>query len=755
MIYAGSAACLVGQVRSNVLELGHVIAVRDDPSVATLSTQEIGERQQPQRQNEKQQQQQIESPVIGWSQSRSLTVDCVSLTHGRSPASTIDPGNKRQYASDSAFGASSSVVASRDDYEQLSGDDVNAERRPDGAAAFAAPESENGPPNRAQGIVDSTPTPTRTYASGRSNHTALSSMFSTPSMVIHNPKNFDKRLWIWLAPWSAWSSTIRLMAMLRKKVYPDNPSVPANLVNSNVYDWSWKTSTNTELPMSSDLPSAAHAIYLFSAVKFHLDQTYRLFDHDAFESQIHRFYLSPLQTATENRMWFTKFLLILAFGTAFHATPSEESTEPPGAKFFTRAMTLIPDASSLWKDSFIAIEVLALSALYLYSVDEREAAYIQLGHAIRIAQMEGMHTQLPEADLGSDTVLYCRDLWWTLYIMERHFSSSVGLPMSIQDTDITTPVSLPNSGSQVETCRSLQVNLSNLMSVILKTVYKSETVPLGTFIEQTRSILHTLANHASELKRIISLSFHSSVGAVSRRTRYVFLLYHQCVIVATRPLLLSVLKERLDTLGYMSSSKDLLVRTWPVISVGLKSAVKTVEILTSEYSLLEAFLPYDTEFAFAAAVYLTIAKCMFPDVINCQRYMQSSQQVLDDLTSRGNRIARARRAEVDHLERLCQATAVQVGQDGFHALQLHDSDPAGTTDINFARSLSISPSPSPSRHPFVVENMNESASFGPVSSTGDAMDFLNDIGISSDEFHNIVQQIGDPEAFPEAISTLT
>jgi hypothetical protein len=91
----------------------------------------------------------------------------------------------------------------------------------------------------------------------------------------------------------------------------------------------------------------------------------------------------------------------------------------------------------------------------------------QLGQAIRIAQLEGMHTHLPEHEVGAKMATYARDLWWTLYIMDRHFSSSVGLPMSVQDSDITTPVNSPGIGSAVDTARSLQVNLSHLMSVIL------------------------------------------------------------------------------------------------------------------------------------------------------------------------------------------------------------------------------------------------------------------------------------------------
>ena len=38
-------------------------------------------------------------------------------------------------------------------------------------------------------------------------------------------------------------------------------------------------------------------------------------------------------------------------------------------------MSLLPDITGLWKDPILAIEVLALIALYFHSVDMRDSAY--------------------------------------------------------------------------------------------------------------------------------------------------------------------------------------------------------------------------------------------------------------------------------------------------------------------------------------------------------------------------------------------
>lgn len=63
----------------------------------------------------------------------------------------------------------------------------------------------------------------------------------------------------------------------------------------------------------------------------------------------------------------------------------------------------------------------------------------------------------------------------------------------------------------------------------------------------------------------------------------------QCVIVATRPLLLSILKERLEKLDHGEEDwQSFLAPTKALINTGIKSAVKTLQILSDEDSLLGA-----------------------------------------------------------------------------------------------------------------------------------------------------------------------
>ncbi|KAJ4263491.1 hypothetical protein NW762_006310 [Fusarium torreyae] len=645
----------------------------------------------------------------------------------------FSPGLKR--TSDAAFGPNT---------------DVNGECRIDTSLASPALTAEGS--QQQSDPANKVPSSSSYHGPGESPLSIWPSAFTIPSKIIKNTRR-NRRTWIWLAPWSTWSFTLRLMLMLGDKLQPGVHMIPPQLIERDVYTISWNIRPPHEKPDVTGLPSLDYAIYMFHTFKFHLGQTYRLFDEVEFVNQIRDFYSDAQLKAEENRLWYVKFLLILAFGTAFHSTQPLPSGEPPGSKFFVRAMGLMPDHTALWKDSLLAIEVLAMVGLYLYSIDERESAHVYLGQAIRIAQLEGLHTQLPDNELGSDTVRSCRDLWWTLYIMDRHFSSSLGLPMSVQDSDISTPVNPPNVGSQEDSARSLQVNLSHLLSVILTTLYKPEKTPLGQFLEQTKAILHTLAHHAQEIERIISLKFRNSVDTMPRGTRYITLLYHQCVVVATRPLLLSVLKERLDILGHPGDEnwESFLNQTAAVISTGIKSAVKTLQILTSEYSLLEVFLPYDLEFTFGAALHLNMATALFPGVADDQGCRQLVHNILDNMIARGNRLATVRKQELVYLESQCQELVSQVQQQGLQTLSLAVTDETASELARKADEEQQQRLLAAESMGMDADTVNMNCVHPPMTSD---MEFLDNIGISSEEFMSIVHQIGDPDIMPDSMLTL-
>ncbi|KAL4907807.1 hypothetical protein BDW74DRAFT_189219 [Aspergillus multicolor] len=614
-----------------------------------------------------------------------------------------------------------------------------------------------------------------------SERTIWTSPFTLPSRIIKK-NHKSKRNWTWLAPTSAWSFTARLKLMIAEKLHVESHSSSPELFDGDLYPVQWSPLPVGLVPDISNLPSIDYALYLFNTVKFHLGHNFRLINEPEFIENMHAFYYGDaIKQVKECRLWFVQFLLVLAFGNAFlfpgqkgtSNSTSRTASDPPGSKFFIRAMSLMPDHTSLSRGGFVAIEVLALTGLYLYSIDHRSSAHVYVGHAIRIAQMDGMHTQLPEDELGSETVARCRNLWWTLYVLDRHVSSSVGASMTPEDSDITTLLDPPAAiaCSQNDTTLSLSVRLSHLLSYILSSIYKGTETQLGTFLETTRSILHVLAGHAREIERIIQLKFQNSVDTMPKGTRHITLLYHQCVIVATRPLLLSVLKERLQKLDHGAEDwQSIVAPTNVLISAGIKSAAKTLQILTDEDSLLEVFLPFDMEFTYAAALHVTMAAALFPNVTSSQEYIniQDAYAILDQMVARGNKLAGARKTELVQLEALFRELSARIERRGLETLILPVPAPSeygGVTAAEYLARMDGSED--------AGVNANVNVPVGELAGGADAgagdgipmsmpdspsvlaaahapnMDILDSIGISSYEFFSLVNQIA-----PESLGVL-
>lgn len=153
-----------------------------------------------------------------------------------------------------------------------------------------------------------------------------------------------------------------------------------DLFDGDLYPIHWNPLPVNEHPDVSNLPSMDYALYLFNTVKFHLGHNFRLLDEVNFLHHTKEFYHGDAaKEASKNRLWFVQFLLVLAFGNAFllpvGCHSSSDNKEPPGAKYFVRAMSLMPDPTTLSRGGFVAIEVLALTGLYLYCIDHRSSAY--------------------------------------------------------------------------------------------------------------------------------------------------------------------------------------------------------------------------------------------------------------------------------------------------------------------------------------------------------------------------------------------
>lgn len=180
----------------------------------------------------------------------------------------------------------------------------------------------------------------------------------------------------WLGPSSTWAYSRRVLSLIQEYLgQHESPDIPLN-VDAQAIKLDWPSSREVIPQPTVDIPSLDYALYLTNTVKFHLGQTFHIFDEENFMRGLHEFYRKgPTQgLTTDTRIWHIQFLLVMAFGKAL-LVPGEPGKSPPGGALVSRALELLPDNQGLYQDPVLSMEILCCLALYLQSVDHRNSAF--------------------------------------------------------------------------------------------------------------------------------------------------------------------------------------------------------------------------------------------------------------------------------------------------------------------------------------------------------------------------------------------
>ncbi|KAL4794097.1 Zn(II)2Cys6 transcription factor [Aspergillus venezuelensis] len=440
---------------------------------------------------------------------------------------------------------------------------------------------------------------------------------------------------------SNWSLAVRLLHLTHLALYKCPFPSAAHHIDTMTYSLDWNGLRSSVIPDTRRLPSLDHALFLLNATKFHTGQMFHLFEEEIFMAHLHRFYENSAQRKTPEGLWFIHFLVIMALGKALVGGKSNGAS-PPGAEYFRTAFMMLPDYSFFWKDPCGAAELLCSMALYLQSIDWRTSAHNLIGQALRMLQVHGYHTNLSSVTNSKD-LLRCQNVWWTVYVLERQMSVLMGAPPGISDSDVSA--SLPQYPNSMTRTMTLAIHSAAL--------YRDHGHLNSTFVKATQEVLQRVANVASDLRQHFPVPEQESLGGISRVSGYLNLLYHQCIMLATRPFMFSLVETRVT-----SENVTVTVPT-PIqllLQICLESSKKTVAILTAlqDLSLLEWFLPFDLESTVSAGLVITMASLVCPDLIDDHtRLLRTLSGLLNEMISKGNLIAEDQKKELNELEGIC------------------------------------------------------------------------------------------------------
>ncbi|RFU34083.1 hypothetical protein B7463_g2248, partial [Scytalidium lignicola] len=450
---------------------------------------------------------------------------------------------------------------------------------------------------------------------------------------------------------SNWSFARRVLTMTHEHKY-QAPLPPGTLLfDATAYDLGWDGFRST-LPDTPLVPAIDHAIYLINSVKFRCGQLFHIFDEEEFMSSLYNFYADPSARMATTGLWYIHFLVILAFGKAF-VLQKNQGKKPPGAEFFVTALQLLPDASALCREPIISTEILCCVSLYFQSLDFRHSAHNFIGQAKRMALGQGMHTDMPIRHLGEALVQRCRKIWWTVYILDREMTSLMGLPQAINDNDVHAPLPTFLGSVQRTQTLNLQIKLSQIIADINSTIYGIDGRLNTQFLLSTKAALASMANLADELRHLLPMPLDKTISGVSRLTAYIHILYHQCIVLATRPLVFCFLRIRLESPDTLLRSLNSSPNVRNLLQMCIDSSQQMVNILNNLQSqgLLETFLHFDLESIFVSAVILLLGPVIDASLLDSlSSWLQKSYSIIDEMILNGNLIAKFRRSELQQLE---------------------------------------------------------------------------------------------------------
>lgn len=130
----------------------------------------------------------------------------------------------------------------------------------------------------------------------------------------------------------------------------------------------------------------------------------------------------------------------------------------------------------------------------------------KIGQALRLALNEGMHTDVHNHTLPSSVIERRREIWWTVYTLDRQMTALLGVPPSISDDNIYC--NLPQfAGSTMKLAASnILVKLAKALATITQSQYHPRGWPWSSLtrsscIWKTRSLRPERQNRSEDNRR--------------------------------------------------------------------------------------------------------------------------------------------------------------------------------------------------------------------------------------------------------------
>jgi proline utilization trans-activator len=329
------------------------------------------------------------------------------------------------------------------------------------------------------------------------------------------------------------------------------------------------------------LPSSGYAKWLFAAQFTYIGTIFSFVDPVAFERQLQEAYQGPPDPLnTEACLAYCKVLVILAFGELYSINQGDGC--PPGFHYFTHALNYLPDLHE--EPSVLFVETLSLVGYFMQNLNRRDAAFLYVGTALRMAISLALHQEVRSSSFTNAEKEHRRRVWWSVYSLDRILSVKSGSPIMLHDEDIgiQLPSKLPHEPPY---CPAVVLRhyteLSRILSRVMIHIYRKTPKSGSSLMTSVQSIMSSLLQWFHNLPQ--ELRFDPEKLNTSRESVSTLVHYYQCINMTVRPLLFHVVQKRLKAAPAERNKnwKDgLSTSTEAVIKLCISAAHDTIAMMT-------------------------------------------------------------------------------------------------------------------------------------------------------------------------------
>ncbi|KAJ5621660.1 hypothetical protein N7528_006443 [Penicillium herquei] len=392
------------------------------------------------------------------------------------------------------------------------------------------------------------------------------------------------------------------------------------------------------------LPPFEFAKRLFSIQYAYIGTIFSLIQPAQFEERLDYVYKKPHDFShRESCLVYCQALLVIAFGLMYSVNQWSGDDGPPGFKYFKYALRFLPDIHE--EGSIFFVEVLCYVAYYMQNLNRRDAAFLYIGLALRMAISLGLHQEVSDRDISEADRNRRRRAWWSVYSLDRLLSVKSGNPITIQDEDIDIMWPSTSDGSTAEQWPSIVLTnytkLSRILGRIGEEIYRKKPRSGSNLIMSVQNILNDLSSWLRQAPDGLRIDFSTLDTHVNRETVSINLHFYSCVNMTARPLVFYVIQRRIEA-GLHGSTEDwkegLASNTVAVIDSCITSARATTLIMdaAAKHNQIATYGYLDGEYIFSAALLLVMVNAAFPHNETNARAMETALSLLRSMADRGN-----------------------------------------------------------------------------------------------------------------------